>query len=1813
MAEAFLDHLAAGEAKGGFQTDDVLAAVLPLFEEIARFHARDRVAPLEGVAAVTVAETGALRLAGDGLLPRKRKDRVEALQRPIVSALRVVGHGRLTADADEGVSWRDLRVGEAGEALTRPVYLPGYRAWEHHLEHHDALTDIFCAGQILASLACGLDFTDTDDVARFAAHRDNLFALNQRLHPVLAAVIVEMTELNRHQRVQDLHSVIRRLETYREQAVDLDVNRVTEGGAQGKAGRRRAIQAHLRDRLFDLSRRNRLLYFKPTQSAVNLTVASVPLVIDLRSIRPDHLLVWNPGLARIISDGAAINLARYLRFEDQPYLPAALDKLIADARRDRAEYGFSQLRLVLCFLRWHNLKEAPEERIASPLLLLPVELLKKKGVRDQYILRPTGSTAEVNPVLRHSLKQLYGIQLPESVDLSETAMTELHASLQAQIHAGEPGVNLRMVTEPEIELVYQRARQRLDQFHRRRKIGTPVAAQSGDYSYDRADWRPRGLRLFRDKVLPRPLPLRSAAGGAPGARMPRMDAAVHETERLTYSLKEEHGGNPYNWDFDLCALTLCNFNYRKMSLVRDYTALLEDDAVNAAFDNLFSIDPKPLEDTESPVPPPAECWPVVPGDATQTAAVALARTGRSYIIQGPPGTGKSQTITNLIADYAARGKRVLFVCEKRAAIDVVFHRLRRQGLDELCCLIHDSQADKKDFIQNLKQTYETWLAEPDQAETARERRGSLLRQMEQELEALGRFDAAMREAAPQTALPLRGLLDRMVMLREQEPVLGPAESEQLPDFAVWLDHADLAERLDLTLREFAGVASLAAHPFRFLGSGIVAADRPLNALLELVDQAEVLLEEVDHALAGLGPAVENRDSLDDIEAVMDFAVQAAPLAAHGLLSLLDAESTLSLSLNEQAAACAAAVHRLDSACERNLFWRHKLPAADLAPALEQARRMEQSVLRFLQPGWWRLRRTLTAAYDFGRHSVAPGFVRVLENLHEEYEARAACEELRESSRRRFGTDDPGSFSDTLRALQAPDPARPAAGALRRHVLTGSEGAAAIERLAVVAPRIPALLARLDQALAGCRRLALAELCELLRDLREEADLLPEFLPLFGELSRAHPAFVHALRVLPLTPRQMEAASARRALEQVYRGERWLPRFDGRVLAGHVQRLTLAGQELLGRNAGTLRAEARRMFRDHVRTTTLSAAQLDDEGKQFKKRYLAGRREVEHEFGKSMRYKSIRELAGGESGMVVRDLKPIWLMSPLSVSDTLPLQPDLFDVVIFDEASQIPVEESVPALYRAPQVIVVGDEMQLPPTSFFSSSCGGDAELEVEEDDERVAILMDADSLLSQGARTLPATLLAWHYRSRSESLIGFSNAAFYAGNLYTIPDRRLPLQGRHTVQTAADDEPAACVDAVLERPISFHLLDDGVYEQRRNPAEAAHIAGLVRELLRRDTRLSLGVVAFSEAQQGEIESALDALASEDAEFGAALEAEYQREEDDQFCGLFVKNLENVQGDERDIILLSICYGPGRDGRMLMNFGPINQRGGEKRLNVIFSRARHHMVVVSSIRHIAITNDYNDGAAALKNYLHYAEASSRGDLATARAVLENLNPLARKALSLSAGTETVVEQLAAALRARGHHVDEQVGQSRFRCDLAVRAADHYAVGILVDTGAHYANPNLLERYVTRPGILTGFGWQVAQVLARDWYHEPEAVLARIERLLAGEREPAAEAAPPVIPVAAAPVVAEPPVAREVGPTQENAAGIAFRRFECRIGNSSKFWEIGHCGTTLVVRFGRLGSGGQTRERTFPDPELAGRELELLIAEKLRKGYQPAVDA
>ena len=1855
---AFLAFLRRGNEAGGFATDDVLAAVLPLLDQVAAAHEQGNVAPLDGVAAVRV-EEGGLRVDDAGFhAPRKNIVRIEALQRPAATAVEIVGDTRRVADVGAGeVRETDLRIGEPGAEVVRPVYLPGYISWEHRVGHHDQLTDVFSLGLMLASLACGLDLTDDEDVALFVQNRENLFAISPQLHPVIAAMVLQMTELNRHRRPQTLEMVAQRLRTYRDQAVDysIDYTRLKGFRESTPTGRTRILLGHLRNRLFEISRRNRLIHFKPTLQTLNLTLASVPLLLDHRNIRAEQLFLWHDPIAKALSNGESIVLGQYVRFEDAPYAAGVLDQIIASERRDRAEFGFAQLRLVICFLRWHNLKEDREERIHSPLLLLPVELTRRRGVRDVYVLKPLTSEAEVNPALRHHLHQLYGLNLPERIDLSATTLDAFHALLAEQIRASEPGVTLNKQDRPQIELIHERAQQRLEQFRRRQRLSQRGTRrfESFDYSYDRDRFRPLGVQLFHGRVKPARSPFAPAGGNPPAPRQPYIveptvpaAAARTEKEQRTYTVREpQGGGNPYLWDFDLCSQTLGNFNYRKMSLVQDYAALQDQDLASRAFEAVFSLQPRVSETESIPTVPLPEQFPAVDCDPTQMRAVIRARQGGSYIIQGPPGTGKSQTITNLIADFVARGKRVLFVCEKRAAIDVVFHRLGRQGLDVLCCLIHDSQTDKREFIRNLKQTYEAFLNEPlDQ--TLETRRTTLARQMELEVAALRRWTETLEGNVAECSLTVRDLLARLVELRPHVPQLDPLSFEQVPPYSLWPPHAGMVRSLCDALQRAGGTAALAMHPFRHLTERALNSPQPLATITAAVDESEALLAKIASALGAPGGELE-LNSLADIESVADYAAQLAPVAAVDALDLLNPRSTRAKKVTKTIREWRAAQHAHDKARAANAGWRERLGPADTKAALELARKFEASALRWVFPAYWKLRGLMRARYDFSPHAVPRPWSQLLEELAKEHEAAEAVAAARAEVVAVFGEFD----ADAGVALMENLPAQvqslsPAAGALHTYLVENSEATYLVENLAALQPVITRLREPLGAVLAGYGAWSPEAVKDELRRLRADLVWLPDVLPLLADALRLPEPLQRALRRLPLSDRQLEAAMARKSLAGVYRADRNFEATDGRVLAQRVARLQTHHREWLALNASWIQQRVRREFLRKVQISTTPAGQLTEDEKELKRLYATGRRELEHEFAKTMRYRSIRDLAGGETGIVLRDLKPVWLMSPLSVSDTLPLSVDAFDVVIFDEASQILVEEAVPAVFRAPQVIVVGDEMQLPPTNFFSATRSNEESLL--DDDAAAAVIqdLDADSFLTQSARNLPSTMLGWHYRSRSESLISFSNHAFYDARLLTIPDRQLPSGGRREIVVAAAADGAANVDALLARSVSFHFHPTAVYEQRCNAAEADYIAHLLRELLARNTGSSVGIVAFSEAQQGEIESALTRLGSEDPTFRNRLEAEYEREEDGQFCGLFVKNLENVQGDERDVILLSVCYGYDRGRRMLMNFGPINQRGGEKRLNVIFSRARLHMAVVSSIRHFDITNDYNDGANCLRNFLEYAAACSVGDEATARRVLQTTALGGMNTVTAGATRDTVPAQLAAALRVRGLLVEEEVGQSAFRLPLAVRRPDDnvHAVGILIDDAAHYAQKDLLERFLLRPGVLRAFGWQVLMVFTKDWFHDPEAVCRRVEETLAGvaaapvaEPEPApvaepatrpAESGSSIHPLGATTAVApiptaisapQPATARKpdapervapaaAAPARDPAvAPAALRRLECTEDGSSKFWEASVNGGELTVRFGRIGTRGQTQTRAFTTAEAARNEQEKLIRSKLRKGY------
>ena len=1848
--------------RGALGADDALFALLPLFRQVAETHRRGLVAPLDGLDALRVEEGRLYFPAAEAREPRLAPERVAEVEGHVTPAFDVVGERQRTTDVDAGEEEQvDLLLAEGGEAVTRPVHLLGYRSWEHSVGHHDPLTDVYVMGLLLASASCGLDLTLPEHARRFAAHRRNLFALAPDLNPVLARHVERMTAPDRHRRAQDLEAIVASLERYRDQRpeLDLDLARIPGFHAAPPRDRREMVLTRLRERLFELSRRNRLLYFRPTLQTLNLTLASVPVLLDVRHLRPEQLLTWQDEVERLLVEGSPIPLSRYLRFEDAPYLPGVLDKLISEARRDTAEFGFSQLRLVVAFLRWHDLKEAPEERIDSPLLLLPVELTKKKGVRDSYVMRATSREVEVNPALRHHLRQLYGLELPHALDLGESTLQAFVESLRAQIQASEPGVVLTRLDRPQVDLVHAKARRRLDQYRRRlRVVGRSLRSFADlDYSYSRDDYQPLGLKLFVSLVRPSPLPLREMLRARPvqeaRAVPPVAATAAAEKERLLVALREGgEGGNPYAWDFDLCNLTLGNFHYRKMSLVRDYDAVLKSGQTSAPFEGCFSLAPRPANAPGEGAEDALERrFPVVACDPTQLRALVAAEAGESYIVQGPPGTGKSQTITNLVADALARGQRLLFVCEKRAALDVVHHRLHQSGLDELACLIHDSQADKRDFVMGLKEAYEASLGRQGASVSAEAERDRVLAALRREQQVLAAHETAMSSVPAEAGVTLRDLLLRLVELADHVPTLAPDQPERVPPYRLWVEGREALTRLAGGLGDACPDGVYARHPLSALAPAVSTLERPRVTVEDRLRASLRLLGAVaeacrDHDL-GLGPEV----TLAGAEALAALGEALRPLAERSSLDLLDAASPLSRRLAELREARSFRAAALERARQAASGWRQRLAPDDLERALEKARALAGNPLRFLKGDYWSLRRLLNGRYDFSRHAVKPGWVQVLEGLKAEQEAEAALQACEASARRELRAEEgPDALALRLEVLRAllQRPLGPAAAALRER-LRGPGAGPAVAGLVRLHGLLGDLRRRLDGVLEGAGDLPLDGLRAMVERTSCSLHLLPDWLPCLAAVAEMPPALAEAVRTLSLGLPALEAASASATAEAAWRRQREAARLTGPQLEARAAALEGHHRRWLETNAEVVVERCRERFLERVALASAPSVRLTREQEEFKRGYNAGRRELEHEFGKTTRYKSVRGLMAGPAGEVILDLRPVWLMSPLSVSDTLPLDRRLFDVVVFDEASQVPLEEAVPALFRAEQVVISGDRMQLPPTNFFSATrtLEDDPLLEGDGEEALVESDLDADSFLGHASRNLPSTMLGWHYRSRSESLISFSNSAFYDGQLLTVPDRRLGTGGAEEILVSAAEQADAHAPALLARPVSFHFLEKGRYEARRNLPEATYVARLVRALLLSEERPTLGVLAFSEAQQGAVEEALERLAASDAGFAARLEEEYEREEEGQFAGLLVKNLENIQGDERDVVILSVCYGPGPDGRVLMNFGPINQGGGEKRLNVAFSRARAHMAVVSSMRHHEVKNVYNDGAIALRSYLQYAAALSRGDSREAAAVLRGLGPSARRRAEAEA-PGPVLAGLAEALRGRGVEVEQRSGQSRFRCDLALRLPgdDHHRLAVFLDHVPGADRGEVLEREVLRPALLRSFGWQVCPVLVKDYQQDPAAVVDRLVRRLQGEPPPqedddwraglgdeddTAPETPPSAPDPAAasrtavapldagrateaeadrsasapgPDTSAPPPALPLSAVLPGQA----RCFEYVGGGSSKFWHVRLDGAELVVSFGRLGTQGQVKRKTFPTEARARAEAERLVREKLGKGYR-----
>ncbi len=444
--------------------------------------------------------------------------------------------------------------------------------------------------------------------------------------------------------------------------------------------------------------------------------------------------------------------------------------------------------------------------------------------------------------------------------------------------------------------------------------------------------------------------------------------------------------------------------------------------------------------------------------------------------------------------------------------------------------------------------------------------------------------------------------------------------------------------------------------------------------------------------------------------------------------------------------------------------------------------------------------------------------------------------------------------------------------------------------------------------------------------------------------------------------------------------------------------------------------------------------------------------LQREIQKKRRQLPLRKLFA-EIPSVLQRLKPCIMMSPLSVSTFLQSDELRFDLVIFDEASQVFPWDAVGAIYRGTQLIVAGDEKQLPPTNFFNRA-------DIEAGDEEDADIGDFESILSLCKSIgMPGRGLRWHYRSRREPLIAFSNRHFYSGDLVTFP----------SIRDASSDA------------VRLEFVPQGRWIDRANRPEAERVTDLVVRHLRARPEISVGIIAFNQSQQVAIEDAIFERRRKYPEVDALFNAGLSEP-------LFVKNLENVQGDERDVILLSMGYGYNEAGKFLKNFGPLTKSGGERRLNVAVTRAREEVVLIASVKaaDLDLAGSTSLGANLLKGYLEYAE---RG-----------VDSLAREISSITGEAESTFEQeVAAALVARGLHPVSQVGCGGFRIDMALKHPQRpgeFCLGIECDGATYHSSKTARDRDRIRQNVLESLGWNIIRIWSTDWIRSPERQIDRV---------------------------------------------------------------------------------------------------------------------
>jgi len=1183
------------------------------------------------------------------------------------------------------------------------------------------------------------------------------------------------------------------------------------------------------------------------------------------------------------------------------------------------------------------------------------------------------------------------------------------------------------------------------------------------------------------------------------------------------------------------AAVLFHVDFAGQAIGEDLRQLKQLSPSGTALESMLRLKDKSAYEAPAEASAEIDRYLTVASDPSQEAAIRQARQEPGLLVEGPPGTGKSQTIVNMVADSIGRGRSLLIICQKHAALEVVHKRLVAEGLGERIVMVNDVNKDREPTIRAVREQLESilrgtsfdhgWIRQ-------RERMAARIEALEGELD---RQHMALHRADELTGLSFRSLLGELIQLEAGPPpvsvpqlrgklaaldisALTTLEEQCAPLARYWLPakfegsalaqllpFATDAATLDGFNAVFAGfreaerlrVETLAAHPARF----DVDDPAPHRAWLDVNASRLVALDDTQRKRlaqwlplfrpAG-DPGAEGQRlyaSLGELhrELLARGTVDHDPVLSPAVARLNDQE----LDRLEAKAALATRPPGFWSRLNPIGYLRRGSLMAFLKSAgaaqgdqglfkLLAASRLEQG-LRPLRASLNRLSREL------GLDEVAPAEVpgladACLARLRQLEEIRELAQHLAVAPRgdefeSAVMTGDLGPVEQLLDGFEA---------AFVRHN-------ARLHSLAALAPLEESLSPEL---MAACRQ-AIAQNVSYQAPLNRIGDALPTLAAYQQFRTRARHLSAEALEVFAilrgheealaaLPPGELDAAVRRLLNREARLG--WKRRMeqdnpelllDQTETAARIRSLAEADQKMRELN--------REVLRNGIDRSRLGSARAWEDVTR-----LTGRR--------SRRLREFIEL-GSDLGLMA--LRPVWLMNPDVASRVLPLKPGLFDAVVYDEASQMPVEYAIPTLFRGSLSIVSGDEKQMPPTAFFSSRTESDeAEVydgelpdEAATEDERERFedtwnrreIKDCPDLLQLARSALPVSTLQIHYRSAYRELIGYSNAAFYENNL-SVPVRH----------------PDATVREV--RPLEL-IQVDGLYEQQTNSAEADRVVDYLAEVWQQGAarRPSLGVVTFNRKQADLIQERLELRAEVDEAFRNAYREELERVDRGEDMAVFVKNVENVQGDERDVIVFSTTFGRNGQGTFRRLFGVLGQKGGERRLNVAVTRARQKVVLVTSmpIREISdmLTTQRRPAAPRdyLQGYMEYARAMSNGELAAGRALMGRMSSeRAHARLRQVDAADGFAADVLAYLKTLGiSAVPAQEGDA-FGLDFAIADPETglYAIGIECDAPRHPLLMRARAREIWRPSVLGRAIPKLHRVSSQAWYQEPEAEKARL---------------------------------------------------------------------------------------------------------------------